>query len=99
MPGSAAFIGKTCRQMPRSAPAVSLRQKQILEMRPDVTIVNIRGTINERFDLVKESRVDGIVVAACALKRLKLEVQKLKISSPGKACLLQGQLAVVGRQR
>ena len=33
-----------------------LRQKQILQMRPDVTIVNIRGTINERLQLVKESK-------------------------------------------
>ncbi len=33
-----------------------LRQKQILQMRPDVTIVNIRGTINERLQLIKESQ-------------------------------------------
>ena len=66
-------------------------------MRPDVTIVNIRGTINERMQLVKESKVDGIVVAACALKRLKLE-SEIKDIFPWEGMPLQGQLAVVGRR-
>ena len=74
-----------------------LRQKQILQMRPDVTIVNIRGTINERMQLIKESKVDGIVVAACAMKRLGLEAQ-IKDIFPWEGMPLQGQLAVVGRR-
>jgi len=73
-----------------------LRQKQILHMRPDVTIVNIRGTIHERLQLVKESKVDGIIVAACALKRLNLETE-IKDIFPWEGMPLQGQLAVVGR--
>ena len=73
------------------------RQKQILQMRPDVTIVSIRGTIDERLQLLKEGKVDGIVVAACALKRLKLDGE-IKDIFPWKGCPLQGQLAVVGRQ-
>ncbi len=72
------------------------RQKQILQMRPDVTIVKIRGTIQERIQLVKESKVDGVVVAACALKRLKLE-KEIKDIFPWEGTPLQGQLAVVGR--
>jgi len=74
-----------------------LRQKQILQMRPDVTIVNIRGTINERLQLIKKGKVDGIVVAACALKRLKLD-SEIKDIFPWEGMPLQGQLAVVGRQ-
>lgn len=73
-----------------------LRQKQILEMRPDVTIVNIRGTINERIQLVKGSKLDGVVVAACALKRLKME-NEINGIFPWEGMPLQGQLAVVGR--
>ena len=73
------------------------RQKQILQIRPDVTIVNIRGTIGERLQLLKEGKVDGIVVAACALKRLKLEGE-IKDVFPWEGMPLQGQLAVVGRQ-
>jgi len=76
----------------------ALRQKQILELRPDVMIVNIRGTINERLELIKEGKVDGIVVAACALKRLNLE-SKIKDIFPWEGMPLQGQLAVVGRQK
>lgn len=74
-----------------------LRQQQILQLRPDVTIVNIRGTIDERLQLVKEGKVDGIVVAACALKRLGLESQ-IKDLFPWEGMALQGQLAVVGRK-
>ena len=74
-----------------------MRQKQILQMRPDVTIVNIRGTIQERIQLVKEGKVDGVVVAACALKRLKLDAEIKDIFS-WEGMPLQGQLAVVGRQ-
>jgi len=73
-----------------------LRQQQILQMRPDLTIVQIRGTINERIQLIKESKVDGIVVAACALKRLGLE-SEIKDIFPWEGMPLQGQLAVVGR--
>ena len=74
-----------------------LRQKQIHQMRPDLDIVNIRGTIQERIQLIKESKVDGIVVAACALKRLGLE-NEIKDIFPWEGMPLQGQLAVVGRR-
>jgi hydroxymethylbilane synthase len=73
------------------------RQKQILQMRPDVTIVNIRGTIDERLQWLKEGKVDGIVAAACALKRLKLD-ERIKDIFPWEGSPLQGQLAVVGRR-
>ncbi|MDO8674793.1 MAG: uroporphyrinogen-III C-methyltransferase [Candidatus Omnitrophota bacterium] len=75
-----------------------LRQKQIKELRPDVHIVDIRGTIEERIELVKQGKVDGIVVAACALKRLGLE-KKIKDIFPWEGMALQGQLAVVGRAK
>ncbi|MBF0503883.1 MAG: hydroxymethylbilane synthase [Candidatus Omnitrophica bacterium] len=73
-----------------------LRQNQILQLRPDVNIVNIRGSITERLQLVKNGQLDGIVVAACALKRLKLEGEISDIF-PWEGMPLQGQLAVVGR--
>ncbi|HLD88379.1 MAG TPA: uroporphyrinogen-III C-methyltransferase [Candidatus Omnitrophota bacterium] len=75
-----------------------LRQKQIKELRPDVDVVDIRGTIEERMELVKQGKVDGIVVAACALKRLGLE-KKIKDIFPWEGMALQGQLAVVGRAK
>jgi len=72
-----------------------LRQKQILQLRPDLTIVEIRGSINERLQLIKKGKLDGIVVALCALKRLKLEAE-IKDIFPWESMPLQGQLAVVG---
>ena len=88
------------KDLPRNAKVGTssvLRQQQILAMRPDLEIVNIRGTINERIQLVKTSKVDGIVVALCALKRLKLD-QEIKDIFPWEGMPLQGQLAVVGRR-
>jgi len=75
-----------------------LRQKQIKQLRSDVHTVDIRGTIEERMELVKQGQVDGVVVAACALKRLGLE-KEIKEIFPWEGMALQGQLAVVGRAR
>jgi hydroxymethylbilane synthase len=74
-----------------------LRQQQILKLRPDIDLVNIRGSIAERLELIKAGKVDGIVVALCALKRLKLEGE-IKDIFPWEGTPLQGQLAVVGRK-
>jgi uroporphyrinogen III methyltransferase / synthase len=73
-----------------------LRQSQVKELRPDVTIVDIRGTIEERIELVKQGKVDGIIVAACALERLGLK-DTIKDLFPWEGMPLQGQLAIVGR--
>ena len=73
------------------------RQQQILQLRPDVCIVPIRGSIAERLALVKTGHLDGVVVALCALKRLKLEGE-IKDIFPWEGQPLQGQLAVVGRK-
>jgi uroporphyrinogen III methyltransferase/synthase len=75
-----------------------LRQTQLKALRGDIQIVDIRGTISERLDLVKQGMIDGVIVAACALKRLGLENQ-IKDYLPWEAVALQGQLAVVGRDK
>ena len=52
----------------------SLRRKsQIRSLRPDLEIVDIRGTINERLDLLDIGKCDALVVAHAALIRLGLE--------------------------
>src|SRR5512145_1568731 len=48
------------------------RREQLLQRRPDLQIVSIRGTIEERLQIVHDKLVDGIVVATCALQRLGL---------------------------
>lgn len=74
-----------------------LRQEAIKAIRPDLKLVNIRGTIDERIELVKSGRVDGIIVASCALKRLNLS-HLIKDVFPWEGTPLQGQLAVVCRR-
>lgn len=54
----------------------SLRRKyQLLRMRADLDIVDIRGNIETRIRKMKEQELDGIVLAAAGLKRLGLEDQ------------------------
>lgn len=74
-----------------------LRQQSIQFLRPDVKLVSIRGTIGERFELIHQGKVDGIIAAACALKRLGLD-SLIKDIFPWEGTPLQGQLAVVGRR-
>lgn len=72
------------------------RQRQVLAQRPDLKIRTIRGTIQERLKLVDSRKIDALVVAGCALERLKLSkriAQKLKFAVDP----LQGRLAVVAR--
>ncbi|MGB9677031.1 MAG: hydroxymethylbilane synthase [Candidatus Ratteibacteria bacterium] len=49
------------------------RKKQLKNFRPDFEIVDIRGNIEERIKLIEKLKLDGIVVAKCALIRLGLE--------------------------
>ncbi len=74
-----------------------LRQEAIKKLRPDVKLISIRGTISERIELINKGKVDGIIVATCALKRLGLG-SLIKDIFPWEGTPLQGQLAVVGRR-
>ncbi len=52
----------------------SLRRKyQLLRLRPDLRIVDIRGNVETRIRKMEEQKLDGLVLAAAGLKRLKLE--------------------------
>lgn len=52
----------------------SLRRKyQLLRLRPDLQVVDIRGNVETRIRKMEEQRLDGIVLAAAGLKRLHLE--------------------------
>lgn len=49
------------------------RKYQLLQYRPDLKIVNIRGNVETRLQKMKEEKMDAIVLAAAGLKRLGLE--------------------------
>jgi uroporphyrinogen III methyltransferase/synthase len=73
------------------------RKAELLQLRPDVTVVSIRGTIEERLAQVDNGYIDALIVATCALKRLGLEGRITGIL-PFKTHALQGNLAVTGRK-
>ncbi|MCP3660473.1 MAG: uroporphyrinogen-III C-methyltransferase [Bacteroidetes bacterium] len=74
----------------------TIRKKQLLAVRPDIKIVSIRGTIEERITLLEKNQLDAVIIATCALKRLNLSS---KISEILKFTThhLQGQLAIVAK--
>ena len=72
------------------------RKAELLKLRPDLTVVSIRGTIEGRLRQVDNGYVDALIVATCALKRLGLDARIAEVL-PFKTHPLQGHLAVVGR--
>ncbi len=72
------------------------RREQILELRPDLEIVSIRGAIDERIEYIERGECDAVIVATCALNRLNLDhkiAERLSISTHD----LQGNLAIIGK--
>lgn len=74
-----------------------LRQESIKSLRPDVKLVSVRGTIQERLELINNKKVNGVIIASCALKRLGLG-HLIQDIFPWEGTALQGQLAVVCRR-
>lgn len=89
----------TLAQLPQGArvgTSSPTRKRELLKIRPDLTIVSIRGTIQERIEQVETGHIDALVVATCALMRLNLEhliSEELCFDTHP----LQGNLAIVGR--
>lgn len=74
----------------------SLSRKESVERyNSNASIVSIRGTIEERLSLIEKGIVDGIIVAACAMKRLGLDSLITEIL-PFKTHHQQGSLAIIG---
>lgn len=69
------------------------RKAELLAVRPDLQVVPIRGTIEERIEQVKDGRADALIVATCALDRLGLRHLATE-TLPFKTHPLQGNLAV-----
>ena len=73
------------------------RKKQIIKIRKDIEIIEIRGDIEERLNLLDQGIIDSLIVATCALKRLNLESRISEIL-PIETHSLQGNLAIVARE-
>ncbi len=73
------------------------RKAELQRLRPDLTVVPIRGNIEERIAQVDNGSIDALIVASCALDRLALSHRRAE-RLPFATHPLQGHLAVVGLQ-
>lgn len=91
--------GETLESLPRHAVIATSserREDAVKALRDDLTFIDLRGTIEERLQLLDKGKADGIVVAEAALIRLKL-THLNRVYLPGPTVDRQGQLALVGR--
>ncbi len=92
--------GMTLEHLPKGAKIATSsfrREERMRELRSDLTIVDIRGTIGERLAKLERGEIDGVVVAEAALLRLKLTTLN-RIRLGGETVPLQGRLALVARE-
>lgn len=93
---------KTLAHLPEGAKVgtSSLRRKaQLLHVRPDLVISDLRGNVGTRLEKLETEGLDAIVLAAAGLKRLGLEARITAIL-PKEICLPavgQGALAIESR--
>lgn len=90
---------RTLKQLPAGARVGTSslnRRNELQKLRPDLTVVSIRGTIEERIAQVDNGYIDALIVATCALKRLRLD-NRIAEELPFATHALQGHLAVVGK--
>lgn len=66
---------ETLRQGAIIATGSKRRKYQLLALRPDLNIVNIRGNIDTRLKKMQEEGMDGLVVAAAAMHRLQMDAR------------------------
>jgi len=57
------------------------RRMQILKIRPDLTIKNLRGNVNTRLRKLKDGEYDAIILASSGIKRLGLQ-EEVKFFTP-----------------
>ena len=77
--------GKTLADLPKGANVATgskRRSYQLLKLRPDINIFPIRGNIDTRINKLKNgladgTQLDGIVLAAAGLNRLKIENENI----------------------
>lgn len=97
-----AFVGAALSSFSKVSKGASIgtsslrRQCQLLEARPDLKVVSLRGNVQTRLRKMSELKLAGIVLALAGLKRLNLdsrisEVFELETSLPSVG---QGALAI-----
>ena len=73
----------------------SLRRKaQVLGLRPDLEVTDLRGNVQTRITRLREGRVDATLLALAGLKRLGLAGQETSLLSPEEMLPAVGQGAI-----
>ncbi|MGD8562385.1 MAG: hydroxymethylbilane synthase [Desulfarculaceae bacterium] len=70
------------------------RQAQLLSLRPDLTMVSIRGNVETRLRKLEEENLDGVVLAAAGLARLGIEDSRATALEPSTLLPAVGQGAL-----
>lgn len=92
--------GMTLETLPpgaRIATSSVRREEQVKQLRPDLSFVDLRGTIGERLSKLEQGEVEGVVIAEAALIRLGW-THLNRTQLPGESTPRQGQLAIVVRE-
>lgn len=92
--------GESLETLPRGAMIATSsqrREEMVRKLRDDLKFVDIRGSVPKRLEQLEFGRIDGVVVAECALLRLGLEHLN-RVTLPGQTAARQGQLAIVARK-
>lgn len=96
-PSDSLVLGPTFTGKGKIATSSLRREKTITTLYPEATLVDIRGTIEERLSYIERGEIEGLVVAECALIRLGLTALK-RLRLPEPYARFQGQLAVVAKE-
>lgn len=92
--------GKTIASLPwgaRIATSSIRREEAVLQLRSDLTCIDLRGTIAGRLEVLNTGKAEGVVVAHAALLRLGLgHLNHITLS--GATAPLQGQLALIAKE-
>jgi len=92
--------GESLESLPRGARVATSserREAAVKTLRDDLTFIDLRGTIEERLQILETGKADAVVVAEAALLRLGMAFLN-RISVPGETAEGQGRLAVVVRK-
>jgi hydroxymethylbilane synthase len=92
-----AIVGRRLIDLPRGAvvgTSSGRRAAQVKILRPDLTIVPVRGNVDTRLRKLKEGQYDAILLAAAGLRRLGLESEIAEILATDQLCPAAGQGAL-----
>src|SRR5215813_8869502 len=95
--------GKRFKDLPQGAKVGTSslrRQAQLLQARPDLSIVMLRGNLDTRLRKLREGQFDAIVLAAAGLRRLGWENEITEYLAPEVSlpAIGQGALGIEGRR-